>query len=146
MLCRFILALALASLALSGDATIYKWIDERGVTQYAQTPPAGQAAERLRIPQPMVESTDDTQPRMRWPESRWEGAYGVPPERVRLAGRGARARAAAAERVHTCVRAHWNLRSLDEQRPFLRVHLEPDAREAERHRLRRVVWENCDMP
>jgi hypothetical protein len=140
-------ALALASCTLLGHASIYKWVDDQGVTHYAQTPPIGRQAERIHVPEAVVQaSAEEARPDKGWPENRWERAYGVPPERVRLGPKGTRARAATAERVHTCVRAHWNLRSLDEQRPFQRVRLEPIEREAERDRLRRMVWEHCDMP
>ena len=45
MLTALKIALVLASTTLAANAlaqnTVYKWTDERGVTQYTQTPPAG---------------------------------------------------------------------------------------------------------
>ena len=45
------LALALAA-PLAGAETVYKWVDEHGVTQFSALPPTGRGAEKLKIEAP----------------------------------------------------------------------------------------------
>ena len=42
------LVLAVATIG----ATIYKWVDEKGVTQYSEIPPSGKKAEKVDMPPP----------------------------------------------------------------------------------------------
>ena len=46
-------ALLLASVTpLVGAETVYKWVDEQGVTQFSALPPADQSAEKLKVETP----------------------------------------------------------------------------------------------
>ena len=42
-------AIAVLACAASAEAAIYKWVDEKGVTHYSETPPEGQAARQLSV-------------------------------------------------------------------------------------------------
>ena len=44
------LALLAASLVLCAHAEVYKWVDEKGQTQYGQSPPPGADATRMNVP------------------------------------------------------------------------------------------------
>jgi Domain of unknown function (DUF4124) len=46
------LACLAALFALCAHAEVYKWVDEKGQTQYGETPPAGAATTRMRVPPP----------------------------------------------------------------------------------------------
>lgn len=52
---RLLLATGLLIACLPTHAAMYKWVDENGVTQFSQTPPRDQPAERLRPPPPPAE-------------------------------------------------------------------------------------------
>ncbi len=45
------LALALAAPLVAAE-TVYKWVDEHGVTQFSALPPAGRTAEKLKVEAP----------------------------------------------------------------------------------------------
>lgn len=45
------LILALAAPLVAAE-TVYKWVDEQGVTQFSALPPAGQTAEKLKVEAP----------------------------------------------------------------------------------------------
>ena len=54
-------ALLLASVTpLVGAETVYKWVDEQGVTQFSALPPADRSAEKLKVEAP--EATTGTTP------------------------------------------------------------------------------------
>jgi hypothetical protein len=44
------LACLAALLALCAHAEVYKWVDEKGQTQYGETPPAGATATKMNVP------------------------------------------------------------------------------------------------
>jgi hypothetical protein len=49
---RFLLALAVVSFSAAALAQQFKWVDEKGRTQYGDVPPPGAKATRLRPPPP----------------------------------------------------------------------------------------------
>jgi hypothetical protein len=46
------LACLAALLALCAHAEVYKWVDEKGQTQYGEMPPADAATTRMKVPPP----------------------------------------------------------------------------------------------
>lgn len=44
------IALLVACLALCAHAEVYKWVDEKGRTQYGEIPPADAAATKMNVP------------------------------------------------------------------------------------------------
>jgi hypothetical protein len=46
------LAWLAACLALCAHAEVYKWVDDKGQTQYGEVPPAGATATRMNVPPP----------------------------------------------------------------------------------------------
>ena len=53
------IALLVAVVAFSANADIFKWIDERGETQYGDSPPRGVKATRVAITPPGDKATQD---------------------------------------------------------------------------------------
>jgi hypothetical protein len=49
---RILVLVAMLALAIPASAQQYKWVDEKGRTQYGDTPPPGAKATRLRPPPP----------------------------------------------------------------------------------------------
>jgi len=148
MLLKFVLAVGLASLTSSTLATIYKWIDDRGVTHYAQTPPEGRKAQTIPIPTAVTPSPAESSNGPLREADAGGNRIGIADIRLR---RGSRERAAVAEQVHTCVRAQWNLRALDTPRPRFffenhtdRVRTRAWNRDEERLRLLHIMDQTCD--
>jgi hypothetical protein len=145
---KFVLAVGLAGFTCPSLATIYKWIDDRGVTHYAQAPPEGRKAQTIAIPTAAAPSSaESVNAPLRDAES---GVHRVGIADIRLR-RGSRERATVAEQVHTCVRAQWNLRALDTPRPRFfyengaeRVRTRTWNRDEERLRLLHIMDQTCD--
>jgi hypothetical protein len=47
-----VLLIAAALAAAAAGAHVYKWVDEKGVTHYSETPPQGRRAEEVKVPEP----------------------------------------------------------------------------------------------
>lgn len=47
---------------VTAGATIYKWVDEKGVTHYSQTPPAKQKAQEIQAPPLPSAATEGSKP------------------------------------------------------------------------------------
>ena len=56
--------LILAGLATGAQATMYKWVDENGVTVYSQTPPATGKSTEVKPPPPPAESPETARQRL----------------------------------------------------------------------------------
>lgn len=133
-------------------AQIYKWVDDRGVTQYSSMPPPGVDAQRLHdAPAPAAPEAEAARERSRKliEEARRTGA-----ERRRLEGledqeRATRARDASAS-AEACGDARQQLALLEGGGPAFRrdetgsrVYLEDHLRDAEIARLRAAVEHLC---
>lgn len=55
------LLLVLFLVVVTASAAIYKWVDEKGVTQYSETPPSKQKSQKIQMPStsPPVAAEDD---------------------------------------------------------------------------------------
>ena len=109
---RILLAATLAGWAFAAHGQqIYKWIDDKGVTQYTTTPPPTGKAQAIKptpaSPAPAAKS---------WQEQEIEfRARQV--ERAEAEHKEKRAQQDAARRHAACVAAQRDLRNLKEQRP-----------------------------
>ena len=63
---------ASALLATSAQAQIYKWVDERGVTQYSETPPVNGKASRLVVSGPLSQAGTVRDGPQQWAEKEVE--------------------------------------------------------------------------
>jgi hypothetical protein len=113
-----LLAAVLVGLAQpAAGQQIYKWVDDKGVTQYTTTPPPGGKAQTIRA-QPAT-GKPGAEPRS-WKDQEIEfRARQVERAEAEHKQQQAenRARQEAARRRESCINAHRNIQSLQEQRP-----------------------------
>jgi hypothetical protein len=113
--CGILLVMAMAGCALSAHGQqIYKWVDDKGVTQYTTTPPPGGKAQTIKTaPAPAAPATRT------WQEQEIEfRARQV--ERAEARHEQEQAQVDAARRRAACAVAQQDLRALKEQRPVYR--------------------------
>ena len=116
---RCLIATALMGLAAAVPGQqVYKWVDEKGVTQYTATPPPSGKAQAIKT-QPANSSTG---PRAKsWQEQEIEfKARQV--ERAEAQHKQELAERQAAQRRLACASAQRNLQILEEQRPVYTVN------------------------
>jgi len=144
---KAITLLGLFAISTALQAGMYRWVDENGVTQYTQTPPPNQDADRLRPPPPPAEDPKTARERL----DRQLQAVDDRREDRDLADAERRKQAEKRKIAEqNCQNARTNLERLD--RAGNRLILMPDGnyqRMAEEDRQRRieearkVVNENC---
>jgi uncharacterized protein DUF4124 len=107
------MAMAGCALSVHGQQ-IYKWVDDKGVTQYTTTPPPGGKAQTIKTaPAPAAPATRT------WQEQEIEfRARQV--ERAEARHKQEQAQKDAAWRRAACATAQQDLRALKEQRPVYR--------------------------
>jgi type IV secretory pathway VirB10-like protein len=148
-------------------ATLYKWVDERGVTHYSETPPAKQKAQEIRIQPPPPSGAESEEPPQAPRAPGTEGGKAAPPKtwqqkaleaqlRREAAERKeeaeqARAREIAQQRLRRCLSARQNLHTLQTDRPVYqineygeRVYIDDAKRAAEIERMKQEIQSNCD--
>jgi hypothetical protein len=161
----FVVLLPLAAAVLG--ATLYKWVDERGVTHYSETPPDKQKAQEMRIQPPPAPSTEGVKP---WQAPTAPGAdsgKAAPPKTWQEKASEAQRRREAAEkqeeeeralaqeiaqeRKKRCLAAQQNLHALQTDRPVYhineygeRVFIDDAKRAAEIARAKREIQSYCD--
>jgi len=154
MMILVVLTAALALSAGSTHAAIYKWVDEKGVTQYSsEKPPPGKKVHQLQTPPPEPPSpaTVPSAPAAKtWQEKEAEFQRRRAAEDEARMKREAAEQAAAVERTRSCALARQNLHAIEQERAVYwidergeRVYLEDKDREQVRQRLRQLVEENC---
>lgn len=128
-LCVCGLVAAHAAFAANG---LYKWIDEKGVVHYSDTPPVGKAAKKITAePQPPLDNTQAPPPSRSWQEQLQESN-----ERRFREEKGQQARQKKAEEAEEkCRQARSALDSLKQERPLYRmskdgerIYMEDDER------------------
>ena len=140
-------ALLLAAVPLHA-ATLYKWVDEKGVTHYTETPPEGRKA----TPVELKGVTSDAPPK----EPDWKQRE-IDLRRQRIEKNQAeerdraRAERAAADRKNRCIRAQRALLVLQQQRPTYTVdergeksYMDDAERRLEAERWARERDAHCD--
>ncbi len=131
--CFGMLFLALNALAQGG---LYKWVDEKGVVHYSDTPPPGKAGGKLQVkPQP---SPDNTQaaPRSRsWQEQLQDSNERRFQEEKLLKEQQQKTR----EAEEKCQRARYALDSLKQERPLYRLDKEGERSFMEDEERRRLI-------
>ena len=152
-----LIALVMAVLGLmAAAATIYKWVDERGVTHYSTTPPAGgRSVEINAADPPAAPAAGSSAPTRKSTQEILEEYRRDRAEREEAQRRAdedaAKARAALVARKQRCILARQNAYTLEQSKPVFtlnergeRVYLDDESRAAEFERLRREIRQFCD--
>ena len=142
--------LALIAFVASGSAAaeVYKWVDEKGVTQYSESPPPDGKATKVQTAPAPVPAKDAS---ANWKDKELDSRR----SRIEREQSEDHARRKAehdtARRTNRCIAARRELKLLQEQRPIYevnpkgeRVYLADKDRPAEIEAARRAVAANCD--
>lgn len=152
---EWLLVVLLATAAAVLGATLYKWVDERGVTHYSETPPAKQKAQEIQIQPPPpsgVESTKPPQaPPKTWQQKALEAQLRRETAERQEEAEQARAREVERQRLERCLWARQTLHTLQMQRPVYqlneygeRVYIDDAKRAAEIERMKQRIQSNCN--
>ena len=150
--CMLLLAAALASGPAAG--AIYKWVDEKGVTQYSEKPPQGKKSAEVPIRSQSAAPVTPPGPQggaKTWQEQEAEFRQRRAEQEEQRLKKEAQDRVGAADRLRTCLQARQDLHVLEQQRPVYtinakgeRVFIEDKDRDQYRERMRRIVEQTCD--
>lgn len=143
------LAVLAVALALPAAAELYKWVDEKGVTHYSETPPPDANAKRIELP-PAAPATKPESPE-RWKERELElRKRRLEKERAEEDEKAGSERSAERRR-EICLRARRALDVLEPGRPVYRVnergervYIDDAQRAAETDKWRKEADSNCD--
>jgi uncharacterized protein DUF4124 len=102
---------------------MYKWVDEKGVTHYSESPPPGRKAQQ-------IQTAPSSTPKPAEPASTWSDKErdfkrrSIEREQAEAARKGKQAdeQYQAALRKERCIAAQRTLRVLSEQRPVYRIN------------------------
>ena len=131
---RWLLIWLLLPLAAAAQG-LYKWVDEKGVVHYSDTPPAGKSGEKLKAkPQPSLDGTQAAPRSRSWQEQLQDSNE----RRFQDDKKQKEAQQRTQEAEQKCQRARNALDSLKQERPLYRVDKEGERsfmEDEERHRL-----------
>ena len=117
------LFLGLINVSLTGWGQVYKWVDDKGVTHYTETPPPGGKSQAMKTP-PRNPTGDKMNPQpaaKSWQEQEIEfrqRRVEAEEAKQRQDTAEARARREAALRRESCIDARHNLQNLLAPRPI----------------------------
>ncbi|HXZ47434.1 MAG TPA: DUF4124 domain-containing protein [Usitatibacter sp.] len=127
-------------------APLYKWVDEKGVTHYSETPPPDGKATRLELPSSPSPAPGTDSPE-RWKEKDLEFRR----QQIEKEHADERGKANVAKRRELCLRARSQLDILTPGRPVYRVneqgervYMDDNARAAETSKWAEVAKASCD--
>ena len=147
-LCRIALVVAFATGPAA--AAIYKWVDEKGVTQYSEKPPQGRKPAEVPI-QPSSGASGAQNAPKSWQQQEAEFQQRRVEQEEKRLKKEALDKAGAGDRMRTCLQARQDLHTLEQQRPVYwvndkgeRVYVEDKNRDDLRDRLRAIAEQNCD--
>ncbi len=144
---RILFALFLLCSTIANGETIFKWVDEQGVTHYSAATPTNKKAQQLKTQTapPAVESGNH-QSSMR----EWEGNENLKNLKKRREEREQAENKLKEERAKRCTDAKKRLGILRQQVPLYKINDEGEreywddsAREAETRRMKEEVESNC---
>jgi Domain of unknown function (DUF4124) len=133
-------------------AEVYRWVDEKGVTQYSALPPPGVKATRVDTgaPLPAATASEAGAQARRLVEEANQRADDRAREEAARKARDDTARREAADQLRRCARAREQLATLQRGGPVFqhnergeKVFLPDSARDGEIARLRREVTATC---
>ena len=160
-----VLLLLILAVATVG-ATIYKWVDEKGVTHYSETPPPKQKAQKIQAPPPPPSTT--TEGGKPAPKTWQEKEQEFQKRRAEHQQESSRIEKSSVERAEgeeRCLEARKQLAMLQEQLPIYRdeegkfrvkwrydtyqgerEYLDDATRTSEIARARQEIGTNCQHP
>ncbi|MDD5330404.1 MAG: DUF4124 domain-containing protein [Sulfuricella sp.] len=150
-----LLVLSLLAVATMG-ATIYKWVDEKGVTHYSEAKPPKEKVQEIQVQPTPPAGTESGKPAAKsWQEQELEFLKRHT-ERQEAAKRqeekGEAAKREALVRKQRCILARQNLHTLQMERAVYsinekgeRVFLDDEARAAESQRMKKEIESFCEM-
>jgi hypothetical protein len=133
---------------LAGAQSIYKWVDERGVTHFSENPPPdGKAATKVEVKpttgpeKPRDENWKERELQFRKRNIEQSAAQKAEDERNARAGQQREARCRAAQRSLDTLKNSHRIYHLDEKGE--RVYMEDSQRTAEIDKWTREAQDNC---
>ena len=138
--------------ASSASASIYKWVDEKGVTHYSESPPPGKEARTINLqPPPPKEVTEQAIQELQEQELESEKRDTERQEaKQKKKAAEESARVEALNRQQRCIRARENLETLRIKRPVYRldehgnrVYFNDKERAAEMDRMKEEIANYC---
>ncbi len=127
----------------AGAQGLYKWVDEKGVVHYSDTPPAGKPGQKLNIAPPPPLDSQAPQRSRSWQEQLQDSNE----RRHQEEKQQMEARQKAREAEQKCLRARSALDSLQRDRPLYRVDQQGERvfmEDAERRRLTESWQQQAD--
>jgi hypothetical protein len=127
----------------AGAQGLYKWVDEKGVVHYSDTPPAGKPGQKLNIAPPPPLDSQAPQRSRSWQEQLQDSNE----RRHQEEKQQMEARQKAREAEQKCLRARSALDSLQRDRPLYRVDQQGERvfmEDAERRRLAESWQQQAD--
>ena len=116
-----LLVLLLLFLAITAvGATIYKWVDEKGVTYYSATPPPNQKAQKVQTAPPPPAAVDGGRPALKTLQEEEQEFQKRRAERQQESNRIEESSAEQAEGERRCLETRKQLAMLQEQLPVYR--------------------------
>lgn len=147
------LALLVLALCTPSWGALYKWVDDKGVTHYEETPPSGKKAQELRVESPPPSGGNTNAPANKdWQEQEREFLRRRLERKEAEEARNAEKMQAEAKR-EKCQRAQRRLYVLSLERPVYtvneqgeRVYWEDSARQAGIEDAKKAVAAFCSQP
>ena len=127
----------------AGAQGLYKWVDEKGVVHYSDTPPAGKPGQKLNIAPPPPLDSQAPQRSRSWQEQLQDSNE----RRHQEEKQQMEARQKVREAEQKCLRARSALDSLQRDRPLYRVDQQGERvfmEDAERRRLAESWQQQAD--
>lgn len=152
----FVILLAVPLALIAGAATIYKWVDESGVTHYSTSAPPEVGAREIRVPDsPIPASAAAGRPPQKTLQEVLDDYRTSRAEREeaqrKLDAAAAERRAEILARKQRCIVARQNAYTLQQRTPVFqlnakgdRVYLDDKSRASELERLAREIQTYCD--
>ncbi|MBI4204875.1 MAG: DUF4124 domain-containing protein [Betaproteobacteria bacterium] len=148
---RLLLLIGLASLPLAGWGQIYKWVDEKGVTHYTETPPPGGKGQVIRTqPRSPLPDAPNVNPAVKtWQEQEIEFRQRrVEAEETERKRQANASRDMALRRA--CAGARADLENLRMERPIVRIdergerrYIEDKERAELIRRTEQIIQRDC---
>jgi Skp family chaperone for outer membrane proteins len=143
-------AIAGCACAVGAHAAMYKWVDEKGVTQYSETPPPDGKATKIDV-RPTPPSAPVKPAKDDWKQRDLESRQRKLQEDMRHDRDEQRAAQRAAQRKSRCEQAQREIDVLQPGRPVYqvnergeRVYLDDKDRAREMEGWQRIARENCE--
>jgi hypothetical protein len=130
------LACALALALTAGAESVYKWVDDKGVTHFSQTPPDSSNAQKLEVRSTPASPASDAAA----PDAKAQDAEAKPQ----------RTEAQRKQRAERCKNAHQALDKLNNPEPVVRygekgeqIPVGDDERPAYIEQVKKVIAQQC---